>query len=165
MATGGAGSQWPFARYRHGSMRFRSLFLLGLIGLAGCATPAPPPPFPPAPAVAPAPEAVQPYFTESGIASFYGRAQNGKTTADGDIFNQSAFTAAHRTLAFGTIVRVTNLGNGLTVKVAINDRGPAIAGRIIDLSRAAARALDMERKGITRVRLDVFRADQSGAGS
>jgi rare lipoprotein A len=106
----------------------------------------------------------QPFFIESGIASFYGAAHDGKTTADGDTFDQRAFTAAHRTLPFGTVLRVTNLSNGKMVKVKINDRGPMIDGRIIDLSAAAARALDMERKGITKVRLEAFRADQSGAG-
>jgi rare lipoprotein A len=67
-------------------------------------------------------------------------------------------------LAFGTIVRVTDLSNGRMVKVKINDRGPTIDGRIIDLSSAAARALGMKEKGITRVRLEAFRADQPGAG-
>src|SRR5579863_1933216 len=140
----------------------RSLVLLGFIGLAGCATQTPPSPAPPpAPATAPGPAALRPFFTQNGIASFYGPAQNGRTTAGGDVFDPRAFTAAHRTLAFGTIVRVTNLGNGRTVKVEINDRGPMIKGRIIDLSSAAARALDMEKHGLTKVRVEAFRGDQS----
>lgn len=147
----------------------RAVVLVVLTGLAGCATQIPPAPVPPSPSApppvtAPSPSVTQPFFTESGIASFYGAAHDGKTTADGDTFDQRAFTAAHRTLPFGTVLRVTNLSNGKMVKVKINDRGPMIDGRIIDLSAAAARALDMERKGITKVRLEAFRADQSGAG-
>lgn len=150
-------------------MRLRPLFLLGLISLAGCATQtptqtlSPPAPAPAAP-TAPGPVAAEPFFTESGIASFYGAAQSGKPTATGDAFDPRAFTAAHRTLAFGTVVRVTNLRNGRSVKVEINDRGPAIKNRIIDLSPAAARALDMQQKGVTRVRLEAFAADQSEEG-
>jgi rare lipoprotein A len=114
---------------------------------------------------APGPVVTQPFFTQRGIASFYGAAQDGKPTAGGEAFDQHALTAAHRTLAFGTVVRVTNLGNGRTVMVEINDRGPAIKGRVIDLSAAAARALDMENNGVTQVRLEAFHTDQSGAGS
>lgn len=95
------------------------------------------------------------------MASFYGAAQNGKTRADGGTFDPNAFTAAHLTLAFGTVVRVTNTGNGRMVKVEINDRGPHAKGRIIDLSAAAARALGMEKNGVTPVRLEAFAADQS----
>lgn len=98
------------------------------------------------------------------MASFYGAAHDGKTTADGGTFDQHDFTAAHRTLAFGTVVRVTDLDNGRSVKVEINDRGPHVKGRIIDLSSAAARALGMAHDGIARVRVEAFRADQSGAG-
>lgn len=98
------------------------------------------------------------------MASFYGTAHDGKTRADGGTFDEHDFTAAHRTLAFGTVVRVTNLGNGKSVKVEINDRGPHVKGRIIDLSKAAARALGMTEDGVTRVRLEAFRTDQSNAG-
>lgn len=119
----------------------------------------------PSPAVAvPQPRAAEPYFTQTGMASFYGAAHDGKTTADGESFDQHGFTAAHRTLKFGTVVRVTNLDNGRTVKVEINDRGPHVKGRIIDLSAAAATALDMRQDGIARVKLEAYREDQSGAG-
>jgi rare lipoprotein A len=109
---------------------------------------------------APAPTVVLPFFSQTGVASFYGAAHHGKTTADGGTFDRTALTAAHSTLAFGTVVRVTNLSNGRMVKVEINDRGPRAKGRIIDLSVAAARMLGMEKSGIARVRLEAFRADQ-----
>ena len=98
------------------------------------------------------------------MASFYGAAHDGKARADGGTFDRHAFTAAHRTLPFGTVVKVTNLDNGRSVTVEIDDRGPRVKGRIIDLSSAAARALGMTRDGVARVRLEAFRADQSGAG-
>lgn len=145
---------------------FRPLLLPVMACLAGCATQTPPPTVPPAPPPTTAPQSVapQPFFTQSGIASFYGADHEGKTTADGETFDPHGFTAAHRTLAFGTVIRVTNLDNGRTVKVVINDRGPHIKGRIIDLSSAAAQALGIIKDGITRVKLQAFRADQSGAG-
>lgn len=90
---------------------------------------------------------------ETGIASFYSESYNGRKTANGESYSSSKFTAAHKTLAFGTRVKVTNLSNGKTVKVRINDRGPFVAGRIIDLTRAAARKIDMENAGITKVQI------------
>ena len=96
-----------------------------------------------------------------GLSIFAVNLVTGVAPADGGTFDQTAFTAAHLTLAFGTVVRVTNLGNGKSVKVEINDRGPHAKDRIIDLSTAAARALGMEKKGITHVRLEAFRADQT----
>ena len=145
----------------------RSFVLLSLLALAGCASQTPPPAAapPPAPSTAPAPVPIQPFFSQSGTASFYGAAHEGKTTANGEKFDPAAFTAAHLTLAFGTVVRVTNLSNGKMVKVAINDRGPVTKGRIIDLSSAAARVLDMEDSGIAKVRLEVFRDDQQAMES
>jgi rare lipoprotein A len=104
--------------------------------------------------------AAGPFFTQTGLASFYGRAHTGKVTANGGSFDHRDFTAAHRTLAFGTLVRVTNLSNGRTVTVEITDRGPHIKTRVIDVSLAAARELGMQRKGITRVKLEAFRTDQ-----
>ena len=95
------------------------------------------------------------------MASFYGAGRGGKTTANGDIFDPALFTAAHPSLAFGTVLRVTNLSNGRTVKVEINDRGPHVEGRVIDLSLAAARALGMVQAGLAEVRLEAFRADQT----
>ena len=113
------------------------------------------------PAAAPQPSTAARFFTQTGLASFYGSAHQGKATANGKSFDHHDFTAAHRTLTFGTVVRVTDLANGRTVKVEITDRGPHIKGRIIDLSSAAAHALDMEKRGITRVRLEAFRTDQA----
>lgn len=138
---------------------FRLFVFLVLSGLAGCTTPAPPPVSQPSPAPQQA-VAPQPFFTQTGLASFYGHAHDGKTTANGQDFDPNAFTAAHRSLAFGTLVRVTDLENGKTVTVKVTDRGPYARGRIIDVSLAAARALGMQDKGLTRVRLEAFRADQ-----
>jgi rare lipoprotein A len=90
-----------------------------------------------------------------GKASFYGDDFNGKRTASGEIFNMNELTAAHRSLPFGTIVKVTNLKNGATAKVIINDRGPYVADRIIDLSQAAAEELDMLNDGIADVKLEI----------
>jgi rare lipoprotein A len=87
-----------------------------------------------------------------GLASYYG---SGARTASGERFNARALTAAHRSLPFGTRVRVTNVANGQSVTVRINDRGPFIAGRVIDVSQAAAEELGMVGRGITKVKLDV----------
>lgn len=94
-------------------------------------------------------------ITESGQASFYGAGDgfNGKKTANGETFNKNKLTAAHKTIPFGTIVKVTNLSNGQTVKVRINDRGPFVKGRIIDLSEKAAKKIDMRTKGVAEVKL------------
>ena len=89
----------------------------------------------------------------SGIASYYWQPQR---VASGGWFNPNAMTAAHKTLPFGTMVRVTNLNNGRAVTVRINDRGPYIAGRVIDLSRAAASAVGMVGSGVARVSLAVL---------
>ena len=80
--------------------------------------------------------------TETGIASWYGYPYHGRRAANGEIYDMEKLTAAHRTLPFGTWVRVTNLTNSKTVDVRITDRGPFIDGRIIDLSKAAAREID-----------------------
>src|SRR5262245_42830616 len=88
-----------------------------------------------------------------GIASFYHPSLNGQTTANGEIYDDQKLTAASRTLALGTRVRVTNLGNRKSVVVTVNDRGPYVGGRIIDLSRRAARTLDFVGAGTTRVRV------------
>jgi rare lipoprotein A len=93
-------------------------------------------------------------YRAEGTASYYGKAHHGKRTASGERFNQNALTAAHRTLPFGTRVRVTNLDNGRSVVVRINDRGPFGRGRIIDLSKAAAEQLNMLRTGTAPVRLE-----------
>jgi len=88
-----------------------------------------------------------------GIASYYGAALRGNRTANGERFDPGAFTAAHRTLAFGTCLRVENVDNGRSVRVRINDRGPFVQGRIVDVSEAAARALDFIQRGVARVKL------------
>jgi rare lipoprotein A len=92
-----------------------------------------------------------------GVASWYGDAHHGRRTASGEVFDQEALTAAHPSLPFGTVVRVTNVRNGKAVTVRVNDRGPVITGRIIDLSRAAARAIGSIASGVVPVRLEIVR--------
>lgn len=99
----------------------------------------------------------------SGIASWYGPGFHGNRSANGEIYNQNALTAAHRNLPFGTRVRVTNLNNGRSVIVRINDRGPFTRGRVIDLSAAAAQAIGMVQTGVAPVRLDVMAPPQTVA--
>lgn len=106
------------------------------------------------------PSAEEPVFTETGLASFYAKRFHGRKTASGSLYDRDGLTAAHRSLAFGMIVRVTNTANGRVVKVEINDRGPRSKKRVIDLSRAAARALGI-RDGMGHVRLEVFQSDQT----
>ena len=92
---------------------------------------------------------------EGGMASWYGRELAGNPTASGEPFRPSQRTAAHKTLPFGTVVKVTRADTGDTVRVVINDRGPFAKGRVIDLSRRAARRIDMLEIGTTRVELVV----------
>jgi rare lipoprotein A len=92
----------------------------------------------------------------SGPASWYGGYFHGRTTANGERYDMNGLTAAHRSLPFGTKVRVTNLKNGRSVTVRINDRGPYVGKRIIDLSRGAAQAVNMIRAGVALVRLEVL---------
>ena len=94
---------------------------------------------------------------ERGKATWYGGRFHGRKTASGEIFDENALTAAHKTLPFDSMVRVKNLKNGRTVDVRITDRGPYAKGRIIDLSRAAAVRLDMIRDGVITVTLEVLR--------
>jgi rare lipoprotein A len=91
--------------------------------------------------------------TETGMASYYAESYNGKKTANGEIYQSSKLTAAHKKLPFGTKVKVTNLANGKSVKVRINDRGPFITGRIIDLTKAAAKKIDMVTAGVVKVEI------------
>ncbi|MEM9542288.1 MAG: septal ring lytic transglycosylase RlpA family protein [Cyanobacteria bacterium P01_E01_bin.42] len=93
---------------------------------------------------------------QRGIASWYGGYFHGRRSASGEIYNQNAMTAAHKTLPFGTRVRVTNLNNGRSTIVRINDRGPFIRGRVIDLSRAAASSIGMLGSGIAPVTVEVL---------
>ena len=106
-----------------------------------------------APGVPPKPD-----HSESGVASWYGYPYHGRHAADGEIYDMDKLTAAHRTLPFGTRVRVVNLRNDKAVNVRINDRGPFIEGRIIDLSKAAARAIDLVLPGIAPVRIELIDA-------
>jgi rare lipoprotein A len=91
--------------------------------------------------------------TETGKASFYSNKHNGKKTASGERYSSNKLTAAHKKLPFGTMVTVTNLSNGKSVEVRINDRGPYARGRIIDLSRSAARKIDMIQDGVVKVKI------------
>ncbi|HXA38501.1 MAG TPA: septal ring lytic transglycosylase RlpA family protein [Phenylobacterium sp.] len=95
----------------------------------------------------------QPHYNETGIASWYGDAFQLKATADGEIFDMNAFSAAHTTLPLPSMVEVTNLDNGRKMTVRVNDRGPFVGGRIIDLSHAAARQLGYDRAGTAHVRV------------
>jgi rare lipoprotein A len=92
---------------------------------------------------------------EFGVASFYAERYHGKPTASGEVFDMRALTAAHRSHKFGTKVKVTHLGNSRAVTVRINDRGPFVPGRLIDLSRAAAEELHMAESGLARVKLEI----------
>jgi rare lipoprotein A len=116
----------------------------------------------------PAPKANQPAISptvpptvpivqgEQGLASWYGHPYHGRPTSSGEIYNMYAMTAAHRTLPFGTRVRVHDLDNGQAVEIRINDRGPFVEGRIIDLSYAAAKSMGMLGAGIARVKLEIL---------
>lgn len=113
----------------------------------------------PSPSRVPSPRpAISPGYTEEGVASWYGIPFNGRPAADGEIYNMEALVAAHRLMPFNTWLRVTNLNNGKTVDVRVIDRGPFVEGRIIDLSKAAARQIDLIGPGTGRVRLEVISA-------
>ncbi len=125
-------------------MRRSGFALLLLVLFAGCAT------------IGARPKAA-PRHTEVGIASYLGREFHGRTTSSGAVYNERQLTAAHRTLPYGTRVRVTNLANGRHVVVTITDRGPFRRGRIIDVSRRAAAKLGFLEQGTARVRITVLR--------
>lgn len=95
-------------------------------------------------------------FSSSGVASYYGPGFHGRRTANGETFNMNAMTAAHRTLPFGTLVKVTNLSNGKSTIVRVNDRGPYVGNRVIDLSVAAAKEIGSTGSGTARVNLEVL---------
>ena len=98
----------------------------------------------------------RPVSSEVGLASWYGPPYTNRKAADGSVYDQNAMTAAHRTLPMGSLVRVTNLTNNQSVLVRITDRGPFVDGRIIDLSLAAAKAVDLYRPGTAKVRVEAF---------
>jgi len=132
-----------------------SVFLLGGCSLAG--RPAPPLPSPAATAPAPAGDPAA-GWTEEGTASWYGNPYHGRPTSSGEVFDMEARTGAHRILPFGSRIRVENLDNGRSSTLTINDRGPFVEGRILDVSRRVARELDMLGPGTARVRLTVLEA-------
>ncbi len=116
---------------------------------------APSPPSGAPPAVEQQP-AIPGEYVEEGVASWYGDPFNGRRTSNGEVYDMHQFTAAHRTLPFGAIVRVTNLRNGKQTEVRITDRGPFVANRVIDLSLSAAQAIDMVGVGTAPVRLEIL---------
>jgi rare lipoprotein A len=104
------------------------------------------------------PAGAKPLFEETGIASWYGAPYHNRRGSNGEVYNMHAMTAAHLTLPLGSIVRVTNLKTGHSALVRITDRGPFVPGRLIDLSLAAAKALDVYLPGVAKVRLEVLQA-------
>ena len=136
----------------------RRPFFAFLFGLAVACASSRPPSAPPSTAAEPA-RASPSDWSEEGIASWYGGDDGfeGKPTASGEIYDSSLLTAAHRELPLGTLVEVWSVENGKSVRVRINDRGPFIKGRIIDLSRAAAGRLDLIGPGTGRVRLSILK--------
>jgi rare lipoprotein A len=139
---------------------FLLVFLLPVVGGAGCAWQIGQPPPRKAP---PSPVPVSGGWREEGIASWYGKPFHGRRTASGEIYDMHKMTAAHRTLPFQTMVRVTNRTNGRSTTVRITDRGPFIKGRIIDLSRAAAKELDMIVSGTAPVVVQVLSSKKTPA--
>ena len=106
--------------------------------------------------------AADPGYNEVGVASWYGEKFHGRPTANGAIYDMNALTAAHKTLPMPSTVRVTNLENGRSMLLTVNDRGPFVAGRIIDVSRRAAQLLGFQRKGTVKVRVQVVRDGEPG---
>jgi rare lipoprotein A len=170
-------AQFEHARYRKRFATLRPTLTLGLslIAVAGCArhqktthraatAPRPQPgasaphasqPSGPPPATERQPPILGPYV-EEGVASWYGIPFQGRRTSNGEIYDMHEYTAAHRTLPFNAVVRVTNLRNGKQTEVRINDRGPFVANRVIDLSLSAAQAIEMVGTGTAPVRLETI---------
>ena len=144
------------------SNRWKAAAAFASVALVAACQSAPPPPPPPIPPVA---EDERPAFSQVGVASWYGPHFHGNRTADGERFDMHALTAAHRTLPFDSYVRVTDLANGRSVVVRINDRGPYDGHRIIDLSARAARELGITHHGIARVRLELVDAGTADAAA
>ncbi len=103
------------------------------------------------------PDNIHPLETEVGIASYYADKYNGRQTASGEIYNMNGISAAHPSYPMGTIIRVTNLSNNISIVLRINDRMPDFKGRVIDLSLGAARKLDMIQNGTAEVKIDVIK--------
>ena len=116
-----------------------------------------------APVVPAVATAAKPAYGEVGIASWYGGRHQGRMTASGEIFDENRLTAAHRTLPLETKARVTNLENGRSIEVTVNDRGPYIRGRVIDLSARAAKELGMAQRGLALVRIEVVREETTSS--
>ncbi|HXG15373.1 MAG TPA: septal ring lytic transglycosylase RlpA family protein [Calidithermus sp.] len=112
----------------------------------------------------PEPTPLRPGAEWTGYASWYGHPHHGRRTASGEVFDRTALTAAHRTLPFGTRLLVTNLANGRSVEVRVNDRGPSVPGRLIDLSEAAAERLGARGDGVFAVRIRVVGVPEPAAG-
>ena len=130
-----------------------------VVGVGGCAATTPTTPAVVEPAPEPRPPATPRPVTMTGRASWYGDFHHGRLTANGEVFDKNALTAAHRSLPFGTRLRVVNLQNDREVEVRINDRGPTIPERVLDLSYAAARALGAVGSGVIPVRMTVLSGD------
>ena len=107
----------------------------------------------------------EPAFRQIGVASWYGPGFHGRKTASGERFDQNDLTAAHRKLPLGSEVKVTNLENGRSITVEINDRGPYAKGRVLDLSKAAARKLGMMENGVAKVRIEATRQQLTSIGN
>ncbi len=101
-----------------------------------------------------------PYYDQTGYASWYGKDFHGKATANGEVYNMNALTAAHKTLPMPSYVKVTNLENNRSLVLRVNDRGPFVAGRLIDISRRGAQLLGFQKQGVTRVRIQA--SDEKG---
>jgi rare lipoprotein A len=160
-AVGGRGARFA------GCLAAVALLALGAEGCAPhrpVASRMPRPPAQPSPRTTP-PPAVPGSYVEEGLASWYGVPFHGRRAANGEIYDMYNLTAAHRTLAFESIVRVTNLKNGRQAEVRINDRGPFVENRIIDLSLRAAQELDMVAMGIVPVRLELLAGESPQMGN
>ncbi|HEX9756566.1 MAG TPA: septal ring lytic transglycosylase RlpA family protein [Nitrospiria bacterium] len=148
--AGGTKSVDPFKLFFKNTREFKkngnSLFFIGLCFLFGFSLSA----------CAGLQQDKDPSFRQKGMASWYGGKFHGRKTANGEIYNMYGLTAAHRSLPFGTFLKVTHQTSGKSVKVKINDRGPFVRGRFLDLSYGAARELGMVETGIAPVRVEVF---------
>ncbi len=143
------------------TVRNAALILLATLALTACQTaivPPPPPPPPPVPEAAPLlpPSCPRYVFHQEGIASWYGSSHHGRATASGTPYDMNGLSAAHRRLKLGTRIRVTNLDNNRVVELLVNDRGPYVRGRILDVSQRAAQQLGFLDDGRTTVRIEII---------